>query len=593
MHYDSDKIEMKAVSAVKDFVIECNLLKPFFNEYDKIPEFDGEIYIYKDTHHKNENLVGKVPVQIKGKTVKKLKNKLKYPVSITSLKNYYNAGGVVFFVVQICDSQKRIFYKSLEPLRIKNILKKATKENQQTISIEFDQIPEEKTAFEEKIKEFYFNHKNQISNSISFSEAQKQNIKLFTTRFYNIDNSKNILLQLSSREFFLYGQINEHLIPIEGVHKPVFQEKIRVEIGVGKKIFFRQATQQIKDGKYNLIAGGCLTMVFQEKGNNVSTSISFKNNSETLKGAILETEFFLEMIKNQIITINGKNFQIEKGTPSISEKELEDKLAVWKNWEKALDILHLNKDISLPKLSNNDAASLNILYSAFVENQCVSIDTEKENAVLCMEISDVSVVVAAYWKNDIQKFELKDFFDSKQDVSYLDRENNKHLATVYSFLKEDGILRCDNIPYSEIIPAYDSLKDIEPEICYRGCLDLLEFLKAIDNPKIDADKRKKLLVASYDLATWLIKNDSDTEIERSINHTINLFQVIRRQREFSEEEKNKLIELEDGKISYMQKSAINLLLENHERFNYFFKKLSKDDQQTFQSMPIANFMKKE
>ena len=64
---DSAKIESKAVSAVETLIWEYDKLMPQINKDDKQPLWDGYIYIYNDSNHCNENMKGRVPLQVKGK----------------------------------------------------------------------------------------------------------------------------------------------------------------------------------------------------------------------------------------------------------------------------------------------------------------------------------------------------------------------------------------------------------------------------------------------------------------------------------------------------------------------------------------------
>ena len=59
------------------------------------------IYLYKENAYKAEDILCRVPVQIKGKNEPdKLKGKgITYPIEYKHLRNYDIDGGVVYFVV--------------------------------------------------------------------------------------------------------------------------------------------------------------------------------------------------------------------------------------------------------------------------------------------------------------------------------------------------------------------------------------------------------------------------------------------------------------------------------------------------------------
>ena len=102
-------IETAAISALKNRIADIDLLSQFINERDKEPVCDGAIYAYCNSSFTNENLIGKAPVQVKGKQSKNIKQKsIRYSVSVTNLIHYRNDGGVLYFVVYLTsDKQKK------------------------------------------------------------------------------------------------------------------------------------------------------------------------------------------------------------------------------------------------------------------------------------------------------------------------------------------------------------------------------------------------------------------------------------------------------------------------------------------------------
>ena len=117
-------IETSATAAIKIRLADTDLLSQYINERDKEPIWDGFIYAYKNKYKKNDDLIGRAPVQVKGKTVKRFSKKNpKYKVSITNLEKYRNDGGVLYFVVHIdADKNKKIYYAALQPFLINQYL---------------------------------------------------------------------------------------------------------------------------------------------------------------------------------------------------------------------------------------------------------------------------------------------------------------------------------------------------------------------------------------------------------------------------------------------------------------------------------------
>ena len=84
-------IESMAVTAIKNLIAWNNYLTSFINDKDKEPSWDGNIYVYStssNTHNKKD-LVGRVPVQVKGHiSCSDFPDEVSYSVDTSDLRNY-------------------------------------------------------------------------------------------------------------------------------------------------------------------------------------------------------------------------------------------------------------------------------------------------------------------------------------------------------------------------------------------------------------------------------------------------------------------------------------------------------------------------
>ena len=75
-------------------------------------------------------------------------------------------------------------------------------------------------------------------------------------------------------------------------------------------------------------------------------------------------------------------------------------------------------------------------------------------------------------------------------------------------------------------------------------------------------------------------------------HIINKFQIIKRKRNFTTDEKEMLMEvLNFPEINFDEQTAIHLLLDNKTMAECYFKKMETVQQNFFKSLPISFFMK--
>ena len=64
-----DTIEYKAVTYLEMHLLNSKYIIPEINTNDKTLSWDGDVFLYSDEKHAKDSLVGRVPIQVKGKCV--------------------------------------------------------------------------------------------------------------------------------------------------------------------------------------------------------------------------------------------------------------------------------------------------------------------------------------------------------------------------------------------------------------------------------------------------------------------------------------------------------------------------------------------
>ena len=192
------------------------------------------------------------------------------------------------------------------------------------------------------------------------------------------------------------------------------------------------------------------------------------------------------------------------------------------------------------------------------------------------------------YKNEHDKHVIKSFFDPTlgMQVSYKYPEGSLS-ESLYSWFDRQKIMDCDNLPYDDVIPSYELLKEVNPHIYERANSFLLELIAAYDK---ETDNQKKQLL--YDTATkinqWLIVNDLK---ENRTVHRLNLYQILKRSPGLKEEDVAELkkIQIENSRDDQVQ-YAVALLLGDKDTYEYYWKKLDAETQKAYQErMPIYIF----
>lgn len=137
---NSSKKESIAITAITNEINKYDNLQEYFNKRDKEPVWDGKIELYKGDSNKTIDIVGEIPVQIKGTDAKNNKEaETYYDVKISDIENYRKTNvGTIYFVVEIDENRNtKIFYKEFDLKTIEKILEETKTKNNKTKRFKF------------------------------------------------------------------------------------------------------------------------------------------------------------------------------------------------------------------------------------------------------------------------------------------------------------------------------------------------------------------------------------------------------------------------------------------------------------------------
>ena len=127
---NSKWIEGEAVDFIKTEIRKSKRMFPYIDDNDRTPSWDGNIFLYSNSSGEKSNLLGKIPVQVKGHNIKSFpKGNMKYRAEMADLRNFYNDKGVLFFVVCLRELEaggfeKKGYYTCLPIAKLKKCLRK-------------------------------------------------------------------------------------------------------------------------------------------------------------------------------------------------------------------------------------------------------------------------------------------------------------------------------------------------------------------------------------------------------------------------------------------------------------------------------------
>lgn len=588
---DKKAIETLSVNAVRDSIVQCALLDQFIPDNDKEPSWDGHIYAYKDGEKKKESLVGRIPVQVKGTGRGNLsKNKITFQVDIPDLYNYLNDGGTLFFVVYIgCDGiKKQIYYTDLTPIKIRMILKKNKGEKKKSIKLK--QFPEDK----EERTSIVLNCIEQCRRQTSFKavrlptlnelrkngEIERLEIPIATT------NNTDPMRFLFSNDVYVYVKLKNCAIaqPVEMIPENIVTTETQSAcVTAGNKCFYDKVRIQRDARTVKTFLGQSFSIIADKKDR--TFRIEYKN-SDSLRNLVVDLDFMLSYISEGKFIYNGIEFPFDMEGTDLSNFSIEyerKRLQYAKEIVTWLDVLGCKKDIIISKMTDSDWRKAALMTRVFVEKDTVVEIPKSLPAVFIVNIENLKFML--YYKVSSEKprtYALFDFFQNEVEVECLNRNGVRVPISQYANLNVENFLHIDNLRLDVLLPSFQRARRHD-ETIVRANQVLLELLKAYDR-----SGNMDFLETAAEFSAWIM-----TATEQELQYDIRLLndlQIKKRQRNLTQEEETKLVQIAENQSATEQiRVGAYLLLNQQTAARMHFERLKPEEQDAFRDFPIYKF----
>lgn len=599
---DNEQIGTSAVIAA---ISKTKRLKAFVNSGDKEPSFDGGIYIYDNENYSKEN-IKRVAVQVKGKGVKsKIKDTIKYPISLIDLENYQKNGGVMFFVVYFdkeSGDTRQIYYVALLPFKIRELVKNK-QSDKGNLSVRLKKFPSNSKDMTEIFLNFYSNAQKQISYADkatpSILELKNQGVlESISFSYISLDKRSDDILNypkvLDGKELYLYANIKGGIAPIpveyySDISHLYMSSSDDVTISVNNVVYYTNIIRTITADKIIFRIGASVTLVAPNVTDykniaeaKIKVNVKLKGN---LNERITDLEFLIAMFQFERFEINGRYFPAkfpEEELKKINPSEYPEILNGYNRALAVLKQLNVKKPLNMDEMNSEDFRKLNSLIGAIETGMPIKNANNDLPFAVNLNIANLRLLMYCEKKADYLYY-IDDFFNKQVDVAF--RKNDKFIpASQYSFFKESDFLSIDNLNLHNIINDY---KRIVPNIMVveNGNIVMLEMLKAYDTSKND-----KFLVAVKSMLEWLESNSE--KIDETIIK-INKYQILRRERKLFFSEKQELYKIIEQTQVITYKIGAFILLDEQGEARALLESMQQEAKNEFMTYPIFKFYSEE
>ncbi len=586
---DRSEIEEKAIDAVKHYVYRSTRLKPELYTNDKTPLWDGEIRIYDSEERTNEHWHGRVPVQVKGTTIKP-KSSSSYPFAVKTkhLEKYALEGGVAYFVVYVNPATKeaqQIYYRLLTLVDIRFLL--LDKGEQKKLTIDFDLIPSNPMDFEMWLVEFLNHQKIQapyatrkLLTPIEFVGMTGGPIETV----YNYPRYDHPYVALSSRpRNYFYGVAPDgSLSPLFAKPGPIDVTKtVEMPVHVNGRYFFDSFQLTATHGGLRVNIRKLVELNFYPDGKyGVAIQLKPEVFSNLLPEQIKELRFIEEIVKHDKVMLGPVKLRVLQAHEPELIEQLRDCREHLEDIQTAVDFFGAQSPLDVTMITQEQWPQLGTLVLA---SKGEEFDTnERFEGLVRLVIGNLTIYI---WQSltPNKKIRLTSAFKEVSCHRARFRDDLTKEMPIYSILDPEQLVEASNLRFDEVNAEYMAIVDRHPRFYEASNWDVLRLLDAYD-----CTQRREFLKVAYEMSEWLYSDSSPLAWGEKL---LNRLQVIKRMRPLTEAEEEAICEIEsktdqDGIIFYCQ-----LLRDEFKAASRTLKRLPKKQQDYLLSYPIAVFYK--
>lgn len=588
---NSVAIEGQAVAIIKECMRKTGYVWPNVDDNDKTPSWDGALYLYKTRWSQNkDDLVGRIPVQVKGKWVDSYPTgKTKFSVDVSDLKNYRNDGGVLFFLVLMRDfDDYKIYCDTLLPFDLRDLIESAGEQSSKTIKLSafnhkyHDGIVRRLTDFlEDREKQGQL-----LPNVRSIEDLSNFPLPIESIGFSVTSDSADVTQienEMLSHPHYIYAKSQYLDVPF-AVEKVEFDKLTRfqeVSVEVNGETLYHHIQVVRTLGKDEEIRFGGHLAFLQQDG----ATILRRDSGGTLKEYVRDLKLTIALAKRQPIKIGNQtlvttDFHMDKDRFRILEQQLKEGEEILKTFQK----LNVQKDLDISSLSETEWEFLKYLVDGVLFGKPVPLSMQGKTGAGKLTIGNITVALVSRKAPSQEGYYIQDYFENnfKDGALILSRGTPQEgkPASPYIILDSNNLSYIDNVDFHKLAQSVKQFAFF-PLYGERITWLILDLLKMYDSSGNDT-----FINTANALLDYLQENEPDNDAYR-----INRIQIEKRRRELSKDELRYLRTLKADRISTQFQLAASILLESYQEAQLLYDELPDSERELFNEYPIMHLWK--
>lgn len=591
---DADK-EIVAVDTVSLAIAASGNFKPDIKKNDKLPSWDGEIYVYLSKKKEKQGLYDVIPVQVKGTERDcRVSDGFKYSVQIADLRNFLEcrAGTTLFFVVYIREENEEIicdiYYEKFLPFDLKHILKEC--ENQETATITFRAFPKKKKERARILYDIVRDMKRQratiAADTVTLETILKENTNPILNVALTVDKEEDLSTPffLLGRDCYFYTRRQDNIL------QPVIHGRFDgISIPVQCPVFingreYYSMYERVEYSNCIVFKVGAAIEFVLPKDDSPEMKLRI-HTSWKLAEDIRDITFLLELFEYKKLQL-GELILPCNLTPNskhgINIESMRQHLETCQMIQKLMKAVDVSRDLDLAQVKEERWAELCRLYGFIIEGNKARMEFQSDYGIIEPEIGNLKILLFAIADKQAEYcYEIRSFSDARNIVT----DDDGHQTSPFVGLSVEQILHVDNIKYENFFQQLEIITLSERFV--KGVTHLFyKLLLAYDK---SGDKRTDILTHAIALAEWLEKHDQTSD---QIYKILNKLEALKRSRQLTEQENEELFAIaEHAELPAIYRSLAYVLLGEQKSAERFFKQESANIQSAVREYPIFRFWK--
>lgn len=566
--------------AVEEYFCTNGYVRPYINENDKMPIWDGNLFVYRDKEKLiNENLLYPIPLQLKGEEFKKegFPEKTYYQLSKANLEHYLRDNGVLFIKVLIKGTEKRIYINFLTKFKLKRL-----SENMKgkSCSVKLEPLDENVNSFLENANSFHLQKTNSSISPLNLKD-KTFNIKCHAARFKDEPELAFIARNLDHLTVSVNGIDSDFYLECEGINIRTSKEEETAVCVNGVKYYDIVTRTYDKNRICTLYIGENLQLQINpiKKKINIECAVNIQANNFT--DLLNELRFVNALVKHKTLTMFDSTISLGQFDNNNQIcKQWSNMLKEWEDVETLFNVLHVYDTLDISILKDEDYANLHKLTQAILYNKRIETK-EKQNHLELISIGNINIIllVKVIDKNNCKLLPLQ----NELLAVAAERNGVVYPLPIFSKIFREELLQ-SNIDFTDMIDEYESFIDKNPYLHEVVNEDVLCLLKHYDK------KRNEIILdKAIELAEWQLNKGMDKKSENI--YILNLLQAkLRKLRKLNNQEIEALYQITENDTSNENRWAACILLKDFRRAAIYWEKIHNADKEIYKQFPIFNLI---